>query len=363
MSETFGFRLRRFTLAVDIVDDEIFRQMLALILEYVSPYLLPKYWALLTEGEVDRKQGLVARECSVASKPAFGLRHSDGAYNGLAAYAFVEGKHLWIVGADQQTLGPDTALRDEWSGARDLPAFDRSAGDGIRTVILVVLSWKGRKLGLLDIQSCEHHELTPKIAKELQNLADTIAVLLPLCEANQERREHTLEAVSLHYKALKEELWPPLTKPQIFVASSARADVAVMAVIRDVLSTFEDRLRVHYWKESSESGNITAGIVKQIQASQFGLCYFSEPASEREAYDYEDNQNVIFEAGMLHAVTSSAGSAPTGWIPVREASAPSAAFDFAQERMIIVQRLGRDGRVNVDHLRAELIQRVETLLT
>lgn len=363
MSETFGFRLKRFALAVDIVDDEIFRQMWALILEYVSPHLRPSYWALLAEGHVNKEPGLVARDCSLAPKPAFSLRVADGSYNGLAAYAYLEGKALWVVGTDQQALGPESPLRDEWSGATDIPPFDRAAAEGIRTVILIPIRWKGRRLGLLDLQSREHHELTGRIAAELQNLADTLAVLMPLCEVNQERREHTLEAINLHYKALKEEPWPPLTKPQIFVASSARADAAVMGLIRDVLAGFEDRVRIHYWKESSESGNITTALMKQIQASQFGLCYFSEPVlGMQPAHEFTDNENVVFEAGMLHALTSSGHATPTGWIPVREASSPPAAFDFAQERMIIVRRVGRDGRPNLDALRAELVERIEALL-
>ncbi|HEX2207799.1 MAG TPA: GAF domain-containing protein [Longimicrobium sp.] len=357
MPETFGFRLRRFALAVDIVDDEIFRQVWALIRDYITPHLRPSYWALLTESEVNQQAGLAALDCSLATRPAFSLNRAEGGYNGLAAYSFVEGRPLWVVGADQQPLGPRVPLRDEWSGCTDLPGFDRSEHEGIRTVILVPIRWKGRRLGLMDLQSREHHELTGRVIAELENLAETLAVLLPLCEGNRERRQHTLDAIELHYKALREEQWPPLTKPQIFVASSDRADPAVMAVIDDVLHQFRDHLRVHYWKECSETGNINAAMLREIQGSQYGLCYFSEPAdADGDGPGYRDNHNVVFEAGMLQALTA----AETGWIPVREADSPPAPFDFAQERMIVVRR--RDRAPRTDALRAELTARLERML-
>jgi len=362
MPETFAFRLKRFALAVDIVDDDIFRQLWNLILEYMASHLRPKYWALLTETTVNRLPGLAARECSLSAKPAFNLRLPDDSYNGLAALAFLEETPLWIVAEDQQVLGPGVAVRDEWSGASGLPWFDRPATEGIRTVILVPLQWKGRRLGLLDLQCADYQELTNRIKVELGHLADTLSVILPLWEANQERREHTMEAITLHMKALKEEQWPPLTKPQLFVASSDRADSEVMGAVREVLDQFAERLRVHYWRETSEGGNINTTMLRQIQASQFGLCYFSEPARESDGdHRFQDNANVVFEAGMLQALTNSVTDAPTGWIPVRELASPPAPFDFAQERTIVVRRLS-DGHPNLEALRAELASRLERML-
>jgi len=364
MAETFGSRLKRFALAVDIVDEDIFRQMWDLIFKYISDQLEPAYWALLAESEVNRRRGLSARESSRARNPSFSIRNEDGSYDGLAAYSFVEGKPLWVVSPDKETLGPDTLLQDNWSGLDNLPPFDKSKNEGIRTAIFVPLHWKESTLGLLDLQSRVYHEFTKKIAMELELLADAISVLLMNADTNQSRREQTLEAIRIYQQALKDDSMASLAKPQIFVASSNDADDMVMNTIISVLNEYEDQLNVHYWRDSSASGNITWEILKQIRASQFGLCYFSEPEKDvGSRFKYRDNSNVIFEAGMFQSLTNaSATDHPTGWIPVREAQSPPAPFDFAQQRMIFVKRASENGSPELDELRDDLKRHIENLL-
>jgi hypothetical protein len=366
MSETFGHRLKQFSLAVDIVDEDMFKQVWELVRRYVSRDLELAYWALLVEGEVNKNPGLQARECSNENKPAFSLKTAEGCYNGLAAYSFAEAKPLWIVSPDKQPLSPDMHLRDDWSGTESLPHFHQSADVNIRTVILIPLRWKGRTFGVLDLQMSQYYELTNIAKVELELLADTLSELLVLSDTNQTQRAHTLQAIAMLRTVLQEESWPPLTKPQIFVASSDRADEVVMGTIHSVLDDFKDRLRIHYWKESSTSGNINVDILKQVKASRFGLCYFSELAEDAKGeFRYQDNPNVVFEAGMFQSLTNPAATDdPTGWIPVREPHplSPPPPFDFAQQRMIIVQRL-TDNRPNLDKLRADLKARIEKLLS
>jgi hypothetical protein len=365
MGETFGQRLKQFALAVDVVDQATFKGVWRLVLQYVSRDLELAYWALLTEGEVNRHPGLLARECSNNSNPSFGLKTAEDCYTGLAAYSFAEAKPLWIVSPDKQPLSPDTPLRDDWSGTRSLPHFDQPAELGIMTMILVPLRWNGRTFGVLDLQSSQYYELTKIATEELELLAATLSELLVLSDTNQTQREHTLQAIEMLGAILREESWPPLTKPQIFLASSERADKAVMGTIKTVLNDFKDRLRIHDWKESSNSGNINWDILKQVKASRFGLCYFSELAEDAQSeFSYQDNANVVFEAGMFQSLTNPAATShPTGWIPVREPQplSPPPPFDFAQQRMIIVER-ATDNQPNLDRLQAELKERIEDLL-
>jgi hypothetical protein len=219
---------------------------------------------------------------------------------------------------------------------------------------------------VLDLQSTQYNELTKRITKELLLLADTIAVILTLSETFKAQHDHTLEAINLHSTALNEESWPPLTKPKIFVASSGKADETVMGAIRSVLDEFSDQLDVHYWKESSNSGNINWEILKQVKESQFGLCYFSEPVDDPKGEcTYQDNINVVFEAGMFQSQTNpDVADHPVGWIPIREKVplTPPPPFDFAQQRMIIVERLAENRRPNLDKLRGSLKDRINDLL-
>ena len=45
MSETFGYRLKQFALAVDIVDEDTFKEVLELVRRYISRGLELTYWA------------------------------------------------------------------------------------------------------------------------------------------------------------------------------------------------------------------------------------------------------------------------------------------------------------------------------
>jgi hypothetical protein len=52
---------------------------------------------------------------------------------------------------------------------------------------------------------------------------------------------------------------------------------------------------------------------------------------------------------------------PTGWIPIREQLSPPPPFDFAQQRMIIVERLA-NGDPNINKLKGSLKDRINVLL-
>jgi hypothetical protein len=363
MSETFGSRLKRFALSVDIVDDSIFRQTWELVRQYITDQFKPSYWALLVESEVDKKPGLLAQECSEGNKPSFSLKVDDK-YTGLAAYSFGEIKPLWLVTDNKEPLEPNKPIQDQWSNAKDLPAFDRPPDAGIKTAIFIPLRQKGQTIGVLDLQSPHYTELTTRIKTELQFLAYTLTVLLSLSETTKAQRDRTLEAITLHTKALNDESWPPLTKPKIFIASSGRADNNVMGAIHDVFNEFHDQLDVHYWNESSKSGNINWEILKQVKESQFGLCYFSEPVEDpEERYKFQDNMNVVFEAGMFQSQTNpNVTDHPVGWIPIRENLSPAPSFDFAQQRMIIVERVVEKMEPNLDKLKGSLRNRIKELL-
>ena len=361
MSERFGHRLQQFAWAVDIVDEDMFKGVLDLVLEHVSRNLELAYWALLTEGKVNNTPGLHSYKCSARGHISFALKDQDS-YTNLAAYAFAEAKKLWVVSPDKQSLARDMHLRDYWSKAERLP-LSGTNDLGIKTVIVTPLCWEGRTFGVLDLQMSQYYEPTNIAKQELALLVETLSELLYLSETNKQQRANTWHAIAMLRSALKQESWSPLTKPQIFVASSHRADDEVIATINSVLDEFEDSLQSYDWKESSTSGDITRETLKQVKASRFGLCYFSEPAEDAEGeFKYQDNANVVFEAGMFQSLTNPAATDdPIGWIPVREPKSPPPPFDFAQQRMLVIPRL-TDNKLNREQLRTELKARIEKLL-
>lgn len=138
-----------------------------------------------------------------------------------------------------------------------------------------------------------------------------------------------------------------------------------MTAILNVLEDFRNQIRVHYWQESSASGNINLEILKQIKESRFGLCYFSEPAADpKSPFEYQDNVNVVFEAGMFQSRTDPIEPRrSTGWIPVREQEplSPPPPFDFAQQRMVIIER-SDSGQPDLEKLQSNLRAHPDYLL-
>ena len=213
---------------------------------------------------------------------------------------------------------------------------------------------------MIYLESTSYLEIAEVTKDELTLLADSVAILLELRQANNAQLTGTRAAVSDLSLILHNTKFPRLTKPQIFVAFSGRADDGVIGVIQQVLDEFSTTLRVVQWNRVEESGSITLGLIEEIARSRFGICYFSEPTEGADSV-FSDNPNVLFEAGMLHSLTNSPLTTPTGWIPIREKESPKIPFDFASERILIISRTN-DGRLAEETFRADLRKRVEALL-
>jgi hypothetical protein len=236
---------------------------------------------------------------------------------------------------------------DDWSGRTDVPPYEKPIDRDLRTSIIVPMVRDEEALGVINLESDEYIESTEVARKELKLLAEAIAELYLARTATIHQTATTRDALTALGALLEAGGLPRLTKPQIFIASSARADEQVVGKIREVADAFSDHLVPVFWSTSSSSGNITTELLKEISKSRFGLCYFSEPADGDTDPAYRDNPNVIFEAGMLHSITNLPTELPTGWIPVREKGSPPSPFDFAQERTVEVPR-GANGDLNVE---------------
>jgi hypothetical protein len=270
---------------------------------------------------------------------------------------------MWVVTADETPLDaePPSEYEDQWSGVRDLPHHQSASRREVRTLIVVPLRRK-RPLGAFIIESPERLEATEVARSELGLLGEALSTLLELWEVNETNSRGTAEAVADLRDMLMTALFPRLAKPQVFVAHPIRAEEQVIDVLRTVLREYESRLDITFWNQMEEAGNITTQVGELIARSLFGICYLSEPAGGRagETHRYVDNPNVVFEAGMLHALTNAAGAPPTGWIPIREKESPPAPFDFASERILEVTRTV-DGHV-ASRFAHDLRRRLNALL-
>jgi hypothetical protein len=357
---SFGFYLRQFARSVDIVDERTIEEIRKLVYDYVRDELEIGFFTVSMKHSVDGEPGLQSRWRSEGPQVTSTIRRPDGTYSSQIAVAFDTGRPLWIVDPGQGPLECCEEYSERWSGVTALPRYAAPVNRPMRTSIVVPLTHWGDVLGVVYLESTRYLEFTEVAAQELLLLADSLAILFELRDANESQLTGTRDAVSELRDVLDDTTFPRLTKPQIFVASSSRADDAVLGVIQVVLKEFEDVLAPTHWDRIDSSGSITLRLIEEISRSRFGLCYLSEPAGSA-THAFQDNPNVLFEAGMLHALTNAPTAQPWAWVPIREADSPNVPFDFAAERILAVPRTD-DGALMEARLRDGLRRRVQALL-
>jgi hypothetical protein len=337
-ARTFAVHLRQFARSVDTVDKATFDGVRELVIHYSRREVGEgAYFELLREQPSQAGPVLHTFWSSEEKWQVLPVAEEDGSYGSVIAASFGRECPVWVVTTDEMPLDaePPSEYEDQWSITKDLPRHRSASRREVRTLIVVPLRRK-RPLGAFIIESQERLEATDMACSELTLLGEALATLLELWELNETRSRSTSEAVADLRDMLVSAQFPRLAKPQVFVAHAVRADEQVIDVLRTVLREYESRLDITFWNQIEEAGNITSQVGERIAQSRFGICYLSEPAGE--AQRYVDNPNVVFEAGMLHALTNAVDAPPTGWIPIREKGSPPAPFDFAAERILEVAR-------------------------
>jgi hypothetical protein len=361
---TFAGQLKHFAKSVDIVDDDVFDRVRQLIYKYVRSELEAAYFELAREQDIDGHSGLRMFWSSEDRDHNWRLQNDDQTYVNCITRAVAVDRPMWVVGTDKTPLVEAQTYEDLWSRGTDLPRHKPSVDHPIKTLVVVPLR-RRRVLGAYYFESPAYIGITDVAKKELMQLADSLAILFELYEAHKSRTRMTGEAIFDLQETLESARFPKLTMPHFFVAFSKRADPRVRTVIRETLDKFSDRLEFTDWTQIGDSGNINAQIAREIVRSRFGICYLSEPAEDAGEHGFVDNPNVVFESGMLHALTSANaatnGAEPSGWIPMREGDSAQAPFDFAAERTIEIPR-SANGEVNEDRLARVLEERILKLL-
>ena len=363
MPKSFAEHLNQFALSVDIVNTDIFSELRGLVQQFVSEALGIDYFEFMHSSIVDKGPGL-ATLWPTENYLSNSVKDANGSYNGQTAYAFDKGVPLWVVSKDGSPLSQAKEYLDLWSGQTELPRYvvPGEIKETIRTAIMIPLRDAGRVFGLLDFESSQYIGITKASKRELQKIAESVSILYALEQTYKIQRESTKRALQELKKTLKGKYLHRLTKPKLFVAFSSTADEQVLGVIQDVLGDFEDRLNIVPWNKVSRSGNINEQIIDDILNSSYGLCYFSERAAQDSSSKYQDNPNVLIEAGMLHALYHADSESAVGWIPIREIDSPPAPFDFVAERRLEVSRQP-SGELNDHQFKSELRRRLDHLIT
>jgi hypothetical protein len=260
----------------------------------------------------------------------------------------------------KQKLAACDSYRDLWSNRRTIPKH-RSAvpgqDDDTMTSIVLPIQCHDEILGALGLFTDEYLEITDEAKIELQDIADAIGLILRLYQNHSSQSDNAVQAAE-NIKTMLLQPLPRLTKPSVFLASSLRAREDV--VEREVLAGYGDKLKLIYWQDMDDPGNITEHLLTTIASCRYGICYFSE---ETEDGHFVDNANVVFEAGMFQGRRNQALTSPVSWIPLREAASTALPFDFAQERMILIERNEGGEIIDEAALRDLLRRRVDAMLS
>lgn len=364
MQRTFAQYLRQFALSVDIVNEDTFKEIKALIERYVREMLNITYFEFMREHIVSGSPGLETTWATTADSFSEKIKSDDGQYTNQMAYVFDQDTPLWVVNNDKSPLANAESYIDLWSGREQLPKYMRpNIEEEIRTAIILPLRKKNGVglLGVLDFESSTYLEATEVAKRELRLISESLSILSELQVTSLNQRESTKKALSELGDTLASRYLPKLTKPKLFFAAPFKSDQTVVRLIRNVLNAYTDKLNIVAWNEISESGNINEQIISEVLSSRYGVCYFSEIPGNSSDVKFCDNANVLFEAGMLHVLSHADNSLSEGWIPIREQESPSVPFDFASERILIVKR-STEGGVNEEEFQTELRERVDKLI-
>jgi hypothetical protein len=363
---TFAGHLRHFAKSVDIVNDAIFEGVRKLVYKYVRTELRADYFELLREWTTDDGRGLATFWSSDDKHYNFPIRDSDGRYTSLLGAALDLNKPLWIVSPDKLPVTEGAKREEQWSKVEmeSLPSYQPAAGNSIRTVVVVPLR-RRRVIGCYYLETSSYVGITEVAKAELLLLGDALAILFDLWDHNNNQSRMSQDAIFDLDELLKSARFPRLAKPSVFVAYSVNADSRVVTALLEVLDGYSDKLEITDWVKMGQAGNINNQILKQIKRSKFGVCYLSEPAATDLGgpLRYTDSENVVFEAGMLQALTeiNAEEEELSSWLPIREDASPQAPFDFAAQRILHVPRMN-NGELNEQRFKDMLKTQLSLLL-
>ncbi len=364
MPSSFVPSLHDFAMSVDIVDDAVFKRLEPALRAYASNVLRANFFEVQTDGQqmASGDRALSTRMDSSDLKTVTPIKDANGNHTGQTTYAYDRNVKLWVTSENHSlSLGeaPDRCI-DSWNRVTDLPKYWNFAQQQNRTSVILPLPFDQRTIGFVNFEFDKHYTCTKAAKTEFSLLAEALGALVGQHRVYTRSVSNSGAIVARLAQSITPRRRSMLECPAVFLATSGNADPKVRGCIREVLGEFEERrhLSALPWYEAREPGDINRQIVESILSSDFGICYFSEPAGA----GYVDNPNVMFEAGMLHALTALEIAPMRGWIAIREKNSPPCPFDLAAHRQIIVSRNGEQDTPNTDSLTSELRAQLDELL-
>ena len=187
------------------------------------------------------------------------------------------------------------------------------------------------------LESTTHVEATPVAKNELMTLADAVAILIELRNANKSQTEGTETAVTQLGRFLRPSS-PALTDPTCSWPRPTAADTQVLGVLQEVLAEFNSKVSVFDWHEIADAGAITSQIADRIVRSPLRhLLLLDRPHRDRARLCRQPERDIRGRHAARY--DQRARRAAVGLDPGARGRLPPAPFDFADQR---IERVPRD---------------------
>ncbi|QFT71783.1 GAF domain-containing protein [Ruegeria sp. THAF33] len=377
-------RILNFANSIDSISEHAFTTFKAAVESYVLGSLGAVYFEVKIDGiRVNGKPALTSfwssREEERDSHPLF---NDGGNYSSQRAYSYTHGCPLWITtksGKDKRLKGLDyskVTVRSWGNGSdngndppADLPAYVDYGGGDAGTSVIVPIRFgekRSRVFGVMNIEFRDRICFTPERTQQIGTLVKAISRVIWLFETTREQSNGTARAAEDLKTKLSDPTQPgSLRTPQVFFAFGQRADPKVIEIVRAVCEkSFKNQIELYCWDKDTKTGSITAGIINKINEAAYGICYFSEPLPRGgKKTRYQDNPNVLIEAGMMHAHYGNSPEDIRRWLPIREDKERTSdlPFDFAEQRFVFVPRKGN--ALNADQFEAMVSASIKSLIS
>jgi len=352
---TFGEELLQFAKTVDILDKKIFSDIKGIINNYSAKTWGVKYVKIMQLGmnsngdKILKKFFLDEYNYDDDSREIYTCQPNEltGKVEGQMSYVTHTRKAVWITSANQEPLNQTEHYIDQWSKLKDLPKYHQHQDNifDIRTSIIVPYfdmgSSKKHIKGVVNYEIPEYLASTKECRVEIRQLTNTISELLNLYHMRRRQERNTKSAIKTLRTKL-EYLDYYERKNKIFFAFPHKGESDVHDAIKELLNEEYANIVVTDWSKMDTTGSVTDQVFNEIDASKYGICYFSEIVDNANSvHKYKDNLNVIFEAGLMHSKYRMLKDSHPLWIPIREEGSPDIQFDLHHLRMIVVPRYKR----------------------
>lgn len=367
--KTFGEKLLNFAQSVDSLTYDNVRDLKPILFDYLKTKAGAATIEVCIETPFVGGDGLRYTWYSETNPPESHRLFKDEektVYYGQTSYAYTKTRDLWIVAPDGSKLAGTTQYMNLLSKERafdsEIPPYIPYTGvPDICTSIILPFRKNGQSgcqpQGLLNIEFPDRLKAYNTLKAELFHIRSAVEILLQLESTSELNRTNTSIAIN----TLREQSKFPgsLKLPTIFVGFPKAHDPAVSRSLGNVLSQFFSKEQIVFWNEMHECGNINDHTFRAISAATFGIFYFS---ARKNDGGFVDNPNVLFEAGMLHAIAKNSAQDSTRWIPIREQEELTGRipFDMVSERILTVPR-DSNGSLNASEFEEQLRVRLSKL--